>query len=104
MEEKDRRKLKVLVALDASEISSMVVKRSGQFAKVTDCDLTVLNVVEPLPGSYAELPGEIAEFSRRKQEEAEEIVAKAQKTLKHYGVDCNPSRSGASRFRNCRGG
>jgi nucleotide-binding universal stress UspA family protein len=88
MEEKTRRKLKVLLAIDSSDISAMVIKRSGQFAKVTDCDLTVLNVVEPLPGSYAEMPGAIADFTRRKQEEAEEIVAKARKTLKHYGVDC----------------
>ena len=88
MEEKNRRKLKVLVAIDGSELGNMVIKRSGQFAKVTDCDLTVLNVVEPLPGSYAEMPGAIADFIRRKKEEAEEIVAKAQKTLKHYGVAC----------------
>jgi len=88
MEEKNRRKLKVLVAIDASELGTMVIKRSGQFAKVTDCDLTVLTVVEPLPGSYAEMPGAIADFTRRKKEEAEEIVVKAQKTLKHYGVDC----------------
>ncbi|HPD61624.1 MAG TPA: universal stress protein [Thermodesulfobacteriota bacterium] len=88
MEEKNRRKLKVLVAIDASDISAKVIKRSGQFAKATDCDLTVLTVVEPLPGTYAELPGEIADFVQKKKEEAEEIVAKAQKTLKHYGVDC----------------
>lgn len=88
MEEKNRRKLKVLVAIDSSEISNIVIKRSGQFAKVTDCDLTVLNVVEPLPGSYAEMPGAIADFTRSKKEEAEEIVAKAQRTLKHYGVEC----------------
>ncbi len=88
MEEKTRRKLKGLVAIDGSEIGNMVIKRSGQFAKVTDCDLTVLSVVEPLPGRYAEIPGEMADFTRRKKEEAEEIVAKAQKTLKDYGVDC----------------
>jgi Universal stress protein UspA and related nucleotide-binding proteins len=88
MEEKNGRKLKVLVAIDGSELGNMVIKRSGQFARVTNCDLTVLNVVEPLPGSYAEMPGAIADFTRRKKEEAEEIVAKAQKTLKHYGVDC----------------
>jgi nucleotide-binding universal stress UspA family protein len=88
MDKKNRRKLKVLVAVDASEISSLVIKRSGQYAKATDCDLTVLNVVEPVPGIYAELPETIIDFSRIKKEEAEKIVTKAQKTLKDYGVDC----------------
>jgi len=88
MEGKNKRKMKILVAVDASDISALVIKRSGQFAKVTDCDLTVLSVVEPLPGSYAEMPGAIADFTRNKKEESEGIVEKAKKILKHYGVDC----------------
>lgn len=84
--EKTRRKLKVLMAIDASEISATVIKRSGQFAKVTDCDLTVLNVVEPLDPSYAMLPE--TDYGVKKKAEARETVAKAQEILKHYGVEC----------------
>jgi len=89
MEEKNRRKLKVLVAIDGSELGTMVIKRSGQFAKVTDCDLTVLNVakVDPLNAELHEA-GKITDLVRTKKEEAEKIVAKAQKTLKQYGVEC----------------
>lgn len=85
-DEKSRRKLKVLVAIDASEISATVIKRSGQFARVTNCDLTILNVVEPLDASYAMLPE--TEYGLKKKAEAREIVRKAQETLKHYGVEC----------------
>jgi len=89
MEEKNRRKLKVLVAIDGSEIGNLVIKASGRYAKISDCDLTVLNVakVDPLTAELHET-GHITDLGRRKKEEAEEIVAKAQKTLKHYGVEC----------------
>lgn len=113
--EKIRRKLKVLMAIDASESSNLVIKRTGQFAKVTDCDLTVLNVVEPLGNVPAELPEtqltefnlnilnvveslgsvhpelratHLPKFSLNKQTKAREIVARAGEILKRFGVEC----------------
>jgi nucleotide-binding universal stress UspA family protein len=84
--EKNKRKLKVLMAIDASEISHMVIRRTGQFAKVTECDLTVLNVIEPLDSVYLELPE--TEFGLNKKAEARALVEKAQAILKHFGVEC----------------
>ena len=81
---KDRR-LKVLVAIDASEISDMVVKRSGQFAKVADCDLTILSVIEDVV-TYDNIP-DTPLYQERKRK-AEEILKNAGENLGRYGVPC----------------
>jgi nucleotide-binding universal stress UspA family protein len=80
-----RRRLKVLVAVDASEISDKVVKRSGQFARITDCDLTVLTVMEDVV-SYDNLP-DTPLYNERKQR-ADGILQKAKNKLQKHGVDC----------------
>ena len=84
-EKRIRRMLKILVAIDASKVSDMVIKRSGQFSKVTNCDLTILNVIEDVVSfkNIADTP-----LFREKQEKAKEILKKAEKTLKSHGVEC----------------
>lgn len=82
-----RRRLKVLVAIDASEISDTVVKRSGQFAKVADCDLTVLSVIEDVV-AYDNIPDTPLYQERKKK--AEEILTKATEKLAKHSV---PSRA-----------
>jgi len=69
------RKIKVLVAIDGSKISELVVKRSGQYAKATDCDVTILYVIQHA------LTHDIFPAGKA-------ILEKAEKTLKHYGVAC----------------
>jgi len=76
---------KVLVAIDASESSDLVIKRSGQFARATDCNLTILTVVEDVV-HYDTIP-DIPVYHEKK-EKAEEVLKKAEQTLKSQGVDC----------------
>jgi nucleotide-binding universal stress UspA family protein len=83
--EKKGRRLKVLVAIDASEISTMVVKRSGQFAKVADCDLTVFSVIEDVV-NYDNIP-DTPLYQERKRK-AEDILKKASDSLAKHGVPC----------------
>ena len=84
-DEKPRRKLKVLVAIDASQIGDLVVKRSGQYAKVTDCDLTILHILDALV-TYGFMPDSPAH--RIMEEEANKIVKKAKEALEHHGIEC----------------
>lgn len=79
------RRLKVLVAIDASEISGMVVKRSGQFAKMAHCDLTILSVIEDVV-TYDNIPDTPLYQERKKK--AEEILDHAGATLRRYDVPC----------------
>ncbi len=79
------RRLKVLVAIDASEISTMVVRRSGQFAKVADCDLVVLTVIEDVI-TYDNIP-DTPLYKERKQK-ADQILKKASESLQKHGVSC----------------
>ena len=80
-----RRRLKVLVAIDASQISDLVIKRCGQFAKVTDCDLTILTVVEDVI-SHENIPD--TPLFREKKEKADAILEKTDKILKSHGIEC----------------
>ena len=84
-QERKERRLKVLVAIDASEISAMVVKRSGQFARITNCDLTILSVIEDVV-TYDNIP-DTPLYQERKRK-AEEILKKARTTLEKYGIQC----------------
>jgi len=79
------RRLKVLVAIDASKSSDLVVKRSGQFAKVTNCDLTILNVVEDAI-SMIVIPD--TPLYNEKKKKAEEVIEKAEKTFKSHRIEC----------------
>ena len=79
------RRLKVLVAIDASKISDLVVKRSGQFTKATNCDLTILNVVEDAI-SMIVIPD--TPLYNEKKKKAEEVIEKAEKTLKSHLIEC----------------
>ena len=80
-----RRTIKVLVAIDGSEISDMVIKRSGQFQKTTGCDLAVLAVIDSVI-SYKTMPENPA--SRERVKAAEEVLKKAQDELKNHNVEC----------------
>jgi nucleotide-binding universal stress UspA family protein len=84
-EKRPRRPMRVLMAIDASTISDIVIKRGGQFAKLTPCELTVLTVVEHVihQDGFSDDP-----LWREKMKEAEEIVAKAAEVLASYGVEC----------------
>lgn len=84
-EKRPRRPMRVLMAIDASAISDIVIKRSGQFAKLTPCELTVLTVVEHVihHEGFSDDP-----LLREEMKEAEEVVAKAAKTLESFGVEC----------------
>jgi len=81
----ERRRLNVLVAVDGSEISDLVLKRSGQFCEATDCDLTLLTIaehmfpVENIPDSA---------YGQERKKMAEEILQQAEKTLKDHGIEC----------------
>ena len=80
-----REKLKVLVAVDASEISAMVVKRSGQFARLSNCELTVLTVIEDVV-SFQNIPD--TPLYKERLKKAENILEKANATLGKYGIPC----------------
>jgi len=78
-------KLKVLVPIEESETSNLVIKRSGQFAKTTDCDLTILTVAEDII-HYPDFPQSPLYFKRK--EKAEELLEEAENTLKKYNIEC----------------
>lgn len=84
-EKRPRRPMRILMAIDASPISDIVIKRSGQFVKLTPCELTVLTVVENVI-HHDSVPDD--PVLRAKMKEAEATVAKAAETLAHYGVQC----------------
>lgn len=79
------RRLKILVAIDGSRISDLVVKRSGQFAKVASCNLTILTVVEDVV-RYDTIP-DTPLYQERKRD-AEELLEKVRRTLAEHGIDC----------------
>jgi nucleotide-binding universal stress UspA family protein len=79
------KKLKVLVAVDGSEMSDLTVKRAGQYTKLADVDLTLLTVLEDVV-SYKKVPNTPI-FQERKKE-AEKILRRAKKNLKEHGVEC----------------
>jgi len=84
-EKTGKTRLKVLVPLDASEMSDLVVKRSGQFIKATGCELTIFTVVENIV-SFDDIPD--TPLYHDKQKKAEQILVKARKTLNRYDIEC----------------
>jgi len=81
----ERRRLNVLVAVDGSSLTDLVLKRSGQFYAVTDCELTLLTVAEHmLPVEH--IPA--SAYGQERQKIAEEILQRAEKTLKDHGIEC----------------
>jgi nucleotide-binding universal stress UspA family protein len=89
-EQKPRRRLKVLVAIDPSNISDMVVKRSGQFHQATGCELTLLHVIEFVEHRDAALNHPIF---HEKEALAKKILENAQKTLKQYDIECETRKT-----------
>ena len=79
------KKLKVLVAVDGSEISNLTVKRAGQYTRLADVDLVLLTVLDDII-SYEKIPNTLIYQERRK--EAESVLRKAMKSLKEQGVEC----------------
>ena len=81
----EKRKLKVLVAVDGSKIGDLVLKRSGQFYAVTDCELTLLSVVEHMfPVEH--IPA--SAYGEEREKIAAEILQKAERSLKDHGIEC----------------
>ena len=81
-----KRRLKVLVPIEESETSNLVIKRSGQFAKTTNCELTILTVAEEII-HYPDFPQ--TPLYHKREEKAQELLRKAKSTLKNYNIDCN---------------
>ena len=82
---KQKNGLKVLVAVDGSDVSNLAVKRAGQYTRLANVDLTLLTVLEDVV-SYKKIPN--TPIYRERKREAEKILRKAKKTLKDHGVDC----------------
>ena len=80
-----RKGLKVLVAVDGSDISDLAVKRAGQYTRMANVDLTLITVLEDVV-SYKKVPD--TPIYRKRKKEAEKILRKAKKNLKDHGVDC----------------
>jgi nucleotide-binding universal stress UspA family protein len=83
-----QRKPKILVPIDASEISDLVVKRTGQFIKLTgyEFDLTILHVVEDV-AHFEDVPKTPVYEEKVKKSQA--VLEKAQRDLKGHGIDCD---------------
>jgi len=81
-----QRKPKILVPIDASEASDLVVKRTGQFMKLTgyEFNLTILHVVEDV-AHFEDVPK--TPVYEEKVKNAKAILAKAEKKLKEHGID-----------------
>ncbi len=82
---KQKKGLKVLVAVDGSDVSNLAVKRAGQYTRLANVDLTLLTILEDVV-SYKKIPN--TPIYRERKKEAEKILRKAKKTLKDNGVDC----------------
>jgi len=81
-----KRRLKVLVPIEESETSNLVIKRSGQFARTTNCELTILTVAEEII-HYPDFPQ--TPLYHRREEKSQELLEKAKSTLKSYNIECN---------------
>jgi nucleotide-binding universal stress UspA family protein len=84
-EKSPRRTIKVLVAIDGSEIGDMIIKRSGQFQRSTGCELTIMVVIDNVI-SHRTIPDN--PVARERLKEAEEILKKARVSLESHGVGC----------------
>ena len=83
--EDEPRKLRILVPIDGSEMTDLVVKRSGQFTRWADTELTLLVVLEDVV-SYKKIPGSPIYEERKKG--AARILRKAKKDLSDHGIEC----------------
>lgn len=81
-----QRKPRILVPIDASESSDLVVKRTGQFMKLTgyEFDLTLLHVVEDV-AHFDDVPK--TPVYQEKEKKARALLDNAQKDLKKHGVE-----------------
>jgi len=81
-----QRKPRMLVPIDASQVSDLVIKRTGQFIKLTgyEFDLTILHVVEDV-AHFEDVPK--TPVYEEKVKKAQALLVKAQKNLKDHGVD-----------------
>jgi len=77
---------KVLVALDGSDMSDKVIKRSGQLAKSADFEVTLFTAIEA--GIHFDDVPDDSQFHRERQEKAGKILDKAKKTFNKYDIQC----------------
>ena len=82
---KVRPRLKVLVAVDGSEVSDLTVKRAGQYTRLGKVDLTLLTVIEDVV-RHKDIPD--TPIFRERVKQAEEMLAKATTDLIAHGVNC----------------
>lgn len=80
------KKLKILVPIDGSELSTLAVKRAGQYSNLANVDLTLLTVLEDVV-RYKTVPD--TPFYKEREKNAEKMLTKAKKDLNEHGVNCN---------------
>ncbi len=77
--------IKVLVAIDGSPISDLVLQHCARYAKMSGCDLTLLHVIEDIV-PLSEVPNTPLRLERKK--EGAKILADAERILKDQGLEC----------------
>ncbi|MBP8980551.1 MAG: universal stress protein [Syntrophobacterales bacterium] len=77
--------IKVLVAIDGSPISDLVLQHCARYAKMSGCDLTLLHVIEDIV-PLSEVPNTPLRLEREK--EGAKILADAERILKDQGLEC----------------
>ena len=82
----------ILIPTDGSPLSTVAVEHSMDFARDAEAKVTVLTVVEPFHVFSADanqLAGTRADYERRAQMHAAEILTDAQVKAKARGVPCD---------------
>jgi len=77
--------IKVLVAIDGSPMTDLVLQHCARYAKMSGCDLTLLHVIEdivPLSGAPA------TPMRQERRDEGARILDRAEKILKDQGLAC----------------
>jgi len=77
--------IKVLVAIDGSPMTDLVLQHCARYAKMSGCELTLLHVIEdivPLSGA-PDTP-----LRQERKSEGARILSGAEKTLKDQGLEC----------------
>ncbi|MDX9745025.1 MAG: universal stress protein [Syntrophales bacterium] len=86
MEKKSEKKaIKIMAAIDGSAMTDLVLAHCARYAKMSDCELLLLYVIEdivPLSG-IPDTP-----LYKEREEEGMKILTSAQKILNDQGVDC----------------
>ena len=79
-------KPRILVPVDGSDRSDLVVKRAGQFIKLTgyEFDVTILCVVEDV-AHFDDVPK--TPVYEEKARKAQAVLERSQESLKEHGVD-----------------